>query len=343
MATVFEVHTKAMEFAADNIDYVAHSKSIIMTIRGTYVVGDMYNADDNKEILHDQPVMFTDHALGQLAARLTIPVDYYRRCPPTLRIPQFNYWRKKYPGALLLRCRKKDISGKKFLAVRGLLTSKYVRLDNVYLSQTLTEVAPSVPVESYDLNDKNFHVRFRYDTPTIIQSNKGHKVSLSSGAHVANSEIGCRSCTVDAYLYINGTHGIILSKTRKKATPERLLYQQHRGLDENAFKQAVGEAVQASSTMSQEMGQQIVDMMNAGFRLKGQEVIEFLGKQRRYSDDFLKRVFKLYLEDKPNHKTKFGVINAFSRAAKELGIERRLQVEQFCGDLLNNRSMWSIL
>lgn len=344
MITLTEVQTKVHAFSESNKDFICAPTAVTASLTGVYSIKKMRNADSTTEIVEGQIVMMSDHALGQICGRFTIPSDYFRRCPKALRAAQFNYWKTKYTaGHLLLRCRDKKIGEREFMLIRGVLSAKYSRLDNVFVADTLVKIDNTAPVQDFILNDKNMHIRFRWDSDAkSIQSPSGKKLRIVAGAHVANSEVGCRSMTVDGYLYLPDGHGMIVKQTGSRSHTDRLFYHQHRSFDEKEFRAQVATALTESHTMAGKMAQHIVDSMNAKLRMKGKDAIEFLGKKMKYSEAFLEEVVKLYFADKENTKTRFGVINAFSKAAARLGMERRLQVEQFAGELAQG-SHWQVI
>jgi hypothetical protein len=62
------------------------------------------------------------------------------------------------------------------------------------------------------------------------------------------------------------------------------------------------------------------------------ENIKYLSRMQGYSQKFTERVEQNYLEEK--NSTRYGLINAFTAAARELDDDKRLDVERFAGNLI---------
>lgn len=164
------------------------------------------------------PVSLTPWAEGQLLARFGIPAGYFRRCPASLRDAQFSYWMdrlaQKRPGPasggdetrFLVRGHggSQDHGG----TVRGVLSERYTRIDNDELLEAVRPLLGlGLTLKSCEVTDQSFHLRL---IAPGVRAEAYRGDPLFAGIHVANSEVGMRTLSVDALVYrLVCTNGLV--------------------------------------------------------------------------------------------------------------------------------------
>jgi hypothetical protein len=272
-----------------------------------------------------------DWATSQLCTQLGMPASYFKRCPTELQDRQFNYW-------LRLHNERRESVDKEghdrwlFRAqgttLRAVLSDRYGRLDNAVLLGALERtIDNSFVAQSVSVTDVSFHLRLIRPTmkKMILPGDEA-----CVGLHIANSEVGMRSVTVDALVYrLVCTNGLI-----KMVKGQSLFHRRHVGngtteaLDRlpDAIKASL-EAAEASMERFAQSTSVIVD--------DPQQTIKELGKREGFSNDFSEAIIRqLQTERSDQQNTRFGLINALTGAAHALGPDERYTVEALAGRLM---------
>jgi hypothetical protein len=182
----------------------------------------------------------THWATTQLCQRLSIPTAYYRRCPLSLQDDQVNYWmhreaetatnsRQEKPERWLLRAKEDSL--------RGILSERYAKMNNTDVFQSLEPLVQSqYEVTWLAITEETWHLRL-VDPRLSRDVLPGDRVI--AGLHIANSEVGKRSVTVDALVYrLVCQNGLVrLVKGRS------LLHQRHVGVTAARLELAIGKAI----------------------------------------------------------------------------------------------------
>jgi Domain of unknown function (DUF932) len=310
----------------------------------------------------------TSWAVSQLCARLGIPAGYFRKCPSVLQDVQANYWlRAGSERHDLIRrsnghqettenghasvddpfgeaesgngCEPTDccqnpqeqwLLRAKGGTLRAVLSERYSPLDNAALMECLAPLLDSrYRVDWFGLSDESLHLR-------IIDPERAREVlpndELSVGIHLANSEVGLRSVTVDALVYrLVCSNGLI-----KLVKGKSLLRKRHIHLAQPRFVAALEEALESAfvtaegflEQMRQTAQQPVHDVESTIKRLS--ERWNLTDATREAVKDALKR------EPAPLQETLYGVVNAFTSAAQRLPDEQRYDLEVLAGRLADH-------
>ena len=122
-------------------------------------------------------------------------------------------------------------------ALRGVLSSRYARLDHDLLLDTLMPLVPQgFAVDWFSLDDTGLHLRL-VDPRTPQSVLPGD--DLLCGIHVANSEVGRRAVTVDALVYRLVCQNGLIRLVKGKS----LLHRRHVSFSASGFKEALEAAV----------------------------------------------------------------------------------------------------
>jgi len=310
----------------------------------------------------------TPWATSQFCQRLGIPVAYFKRCPSDLMDAQFNHWVRQseghreaqrddyppapertdeeappehiYPEAFPLdepdgpapsvACSETWLLRMKGDALRGVLSSRYARLDNDLLLDSLMPLLPAgFKVDWFSLDENSLHLR-------LVDPRKPQSVlpgdELLSGIHVGNSEVGLRAVTVDALVYrLVCQNGLIrLVKGRS------LMHRRHVSLSASGFKEALEEAVRGAL----EEASSFLEQIRTAARTPVPDVaavLALLGRQEALSKSFLEAAeLSIRAEPSGQQETVWGLANGLTQASQSLSPDNRYAVEALAGRLIEH-------
>ena len=273
-------------------------------------------------------------ATAQVCQRLGIPTPYYLRCPLPLRDAQFNHWawsqdqepdedshKPSSPRPWLLRCQRGG--------VRAVLSERYAPLDNADLLGTLVPLLEGrFEVRGIALTGESLHLR-------LVDPRLAREVlpddRLLAGVHVANSEVGKRSVTVDALVWrlvcLNGLVRLVKGRS--------LLRQRHISWDRprfaDALRTAVSEAVMA--------GAGLIDRLQAATREPVPDVagvVRAIARQASLTQAVQEKVLAaLQATPPPQQERVYGLVQALTFTAQSLSPDDRYDLEVTAGRLLD--------
>ena len=303
-----------------------------------------------EEHLDERPECLTlsPWALSQACERLGIPARYFLKCPPPLQDAQFNHWAWREGGDLenkdvrhehaeegrasggtsagrvspwLLRCKGER--------VRAILSDRYRPLDNSELLGILRPLLEGrFEARGLSLTPESLHLR-------LVDPRLSREVlpndRLMVGVHVANSETGNRSVTVDALVWrlicLNGLVRLVRGKS--------LLRQRHVSWDRPRFADALGRAVSEAVTA----GAGLIDRLSLATREPVADVegtIRAIGLQALLSQCVQERVKQALLATPAcQQQTVYGLVQALTFTAQGLAPDARYDLEVLAGRLLD--------
>jgi len=304
-------------------------KDRLILSRGQLILPEEH-LDEHPELLSLSP-----WATAQVCHRLGIPAPYFLRCSNPLRDAQFNYWawqgaedpdeeqdgKADTPRPWLLRCKEQ--------AVRAVLSDRYRPLDNADLVGTLVPILEDrFEVRGIALTPESFHLR-------LVDPRLAREVlpddRLMVGVHVANSETGRRSVTVDALVWrlvcLNGMVRLVRGKS--------LLRQRHVSWDRPRFADALNRAVCEAVTA----GAGLIDRLQAATREPVPDVegvIRAIGQQAALTQSVQDRVKQALLSTPPPQQERvYGLVQALTYTAQSLAPDDRYDLEVLAGRLLD--------
>jgi hypothetical protein len=306
---------------------------------GRLIFPRLYRAD------HPNGLALTKWATAQVCHRLNMPIAYFRRCPLHLQDAQANHWLclQQTEAANRNGSERNGKNGRNghsgrdrwFLrakndVLRGALSERYTRLDNTDL---LTSLLPSLDarfeVGWFAITDESLHLRLL--DPTLARDVLPND-RLVAGLHIANSEVGKRSVTVDALVYrlvcANGLVRLVkgkslLQRRRVAITTARM---------ELALKTALREALMQSTGFMERLSwatsQHVSEMP---------DVLDTLTTQWGLSQTLRGKVQEAILaEPRHQHETLYGLVNGLTSAAQGLEADERYTLETLAGKLLES-------
>ena len=273
-------------------------------------------------------------ATAQACQRLGIPPDYFRKCSAPLKDANFNHWVWRHdaepdedgaspasPRPWLLRCKGQT--------VRAVLSDRYVPLDNADLLGILVPLLEGrFEVRGLSLTPESLHLR-------LVDPRLAREVlpddRLMAGVHIANSETGSRSVSVDAMVWrlvcLNGLVRLVRGKS--------LLRQRHVSWDRPRFADALGRAVSEALTA----GAGLIDRLEAATREPVPDVegvIRAIGQQAALTQSVQERVRLALLGTPPSQaETVYGLTQALTFVAQSLPPDDRYELEVTAGRLLD--------
>jgi hypothetical protein len=285
---------------------------------------------------YDEGMALTPWALSQACQRLGLPTAYFKKCPPQLQDQNFNYWNQSAEVGRQLVKADADPDGawllrSKGATVRGVLSSRYARLDNTHLLEALFPLLSGTryQVGLVQLSSESLHLRL---VDPLISRDVLPGDRLLVGIHVANSEVGLRAVTVDACVFrVVCTNGLI-----RRINNRSLLRQRHLHVSEPRFKEmlerAIGEAVTVAAAFIEQMAlaiktpipdpEQALSVLADAWKLS-QQTVEFVR-------------FALYGESQHGQQdTLYGLVNALTNAAQRLSPDDRFELETLAGVLID--------
>lgn len=282
----------------------------------------LYRAD------HPKGLTLTHWATTQLCQRLNIPTAYYRRCPRHLQDDQVNHWlyqepegnRSEKPERWLLRA-KGD-------ALRGILSERYAKMNNAEVFQSLEPlVNAQYEVTWLAITEESWHLRL-VDPRLSRDVLPGDRVI--AGLHIANSEVGKRSVTVDALVYRlvcqNGLVRLVKGKS--------LFHHRHVGISSNHLELGISKSIKEAIIQ----GTGFMERMSWATRESlpdVEEAISTLGETWGLSETLQTQVTtSLKQELRGQQETLYGLVNAFTNVAQTLPPDDRYSLEALAGELL---------
>ncbi len=290
-----------------------------------------------EEHLDEHPELLTlsPWATAQACQRLGIPAPYFVRCSAPLQDAQFNHWAWRIgiepddetdgkagtPRPWLLRCQGEG--------VRAVLSDRYAPLDNADLLGTLVPLLEDrFEVRGLSLTPESLHLRLV--DPRLCREVLPND-RLMVGVHVANSEVGRRSVTVDALVWrlvcLNGMVRLVRGKS--------LLRQRHISWDRPRFADALRVAVSEAVTA----GAGLIDRLQTATHEPVPDVegvVRAIARQAALTRSVQERVLQALSATAPPQQDRvYGLVQALTFTAQSLPPDDRYDLEVVAGRLLD--------
>ena len=269
-----------------------------------------FDPEDGRMVVEGERYELEGQALDQVAARLHVPANYLRRCPPELVAQNLNHWLEREQGRVLVR-----FDGNR---VRALLSERYQPLSHLEFVQelirTCSEEAP---------------VRWERDPPRLalqVLRPAGER-ALLGGVSGQNSETGHCTVELNALVYrVVCTNGLILGggsvTVRRRHTRLAMAT-----LDE--LRHTIAEAWPRALHHADRF-----DAMRQIRAIPVEPVFQRINEHFGLGAEEVAAVEAAYRVE-PGY-TLFDVINAYTRAgnAPDLSLDRRVELQTVGGRIL---------
>lgn len=301
--------------------------------------GEFYCADKKSDIPSGT---LTDYAFTQLLTKAEMPVRYMKKLMeqnPKMVSDQFNFWIRKekdteVKNKALLRGVYDDNGD---FTVRGILTEKYTVLDNEEILDAMlkfSETLPDFEIVKIINNENLFYMRIVFNDlqEDFGVSPEGMRDIVKVGLDITNSEVGYSSLFITPVTFrLVCTNGLKMWKEE-----EGLLKKRHAHMEpdelRDMMKSAINQGIQG--------GMGLIEGMREAKKVRFDNPYDFIEKQAKAGKLSYRatKVVKANFDIEPE-KNLFGIVNAFTRFARDLeSDESRIKLEQFSGQLLKMRS-----
>jgi hypothetical protein len=276
----------------------------------------------------------TESAFGQMCAKLKIPGDYMQRCPLDLRNQNLAYWKDQNDDRkIMIRTRRFDEKEVKEEGgagvIRAILPATYEPIDNFRIGQWIGDVISKyegdIGIQSARISD-NLHIRLLFDKSYNFGSKQNPDPHFF-GIHVSDSEVGERSFITDFTMFrIHCFNGSI-----HMVEGDHLLAQRHIHVDFKNLRRGFIEAFKRSI----EYRDTVVDIFESAMSAEIKDAHSYIRRIVRHyrgTNEFAEAVIQAY--DAEPAPTKFGVVQAITRAAKRMPVDSRVDTEAIAGQFL---------
>lgn len=327
--TLDDVHALVTADDRGKHDYIAPVKEICLQYGRLFVPG----ADDD-----GMGFALTPWATAQACQRLGIPSGYFNRCPTPLQDAQWNHWIRDEETLRRISADDPDAARWTIRArnatVRGVLSSRYEKLDNRQLMEALLPLLPAgrYEVSLVELTNESFHLRL-VDPRISRDVLPGDRLLV--GIHLANSEVGFRAVTVDAVVWrLVCSNGLV-----RRVAGKSLLRQRHIHVADARFLPLLEEAIAQATLVAAGFIEQMALSVRT-FVPEPEQAIAHLGQMwglTRQTQEYI--LLALLGEPKRGQQdTLYGLVNAVTNAAQRLAVDDRFQLETLASVLLDPSS-----
>lgn len=272
----------------------------------------------------------TPWALSQACQRLTIPAAYFKKCPASLQDCQFNHWLREGEDETPWFIRAKGA------CVRGVLSERYARLDNKEVLTTLRSVLAdtSYQVGLCQITGEAFHLRLV--NPGLFLDVRPND-RLFAGFHLANSEVGYRSVTIEAMIFrLVCTNGLI-----RRVNSQSLFKQRHAFLSPELFRARMADALAQAAVVAAGFLEQIAQAARLPVP-KPEQAVTLLTEAWNLSQT-TDELIRFTLAGEKDAHTLYGLVNGITAAAQRLSIEERYALEVHAGQLIDGAGAEALL
>lgn len=354
-----QVDTRLDELDQGNFDIATTASSLRVNDAGLLEInsGSLVEGAPDKVELYG----FTDWSFTQLAQMAGIPSNFLKKSPTghgkaSKRALIEKWLENKSTAPVLLRMKrnplKVDENGNETTEtlvdektgtsghVRGILSGHTVPFG---MRDAVTAIRPwalqyGMKIQLGNMTERSAHLRLIF--PEFLDLSAGHGESQSTddgilapgdlhslGVHLATSEVGYRSLTVDLMVFrLVCTNGMITQSDRTS-----LYHRRQANLDPSTVRQELGIALEEARSKTQELTDRLKDLKLQVLPEPELTLESFLrsnGAPASFIAD-AKEAWK-----KEPVKTKFGILQAVTRAAQRSPIDVRTEYERLAGQYL---------
>lgn len=264
----------------------------------------------------------TQFAFSQLCTRIGVPGKYIDKCYKSgkedLALQNFRAWADEAKGNMLIR----ENEG----VVRAVLSDSYAPFDSYKVLRTLKytmNMKRFQPTQVY-LSEDRLVVRFVDFTPLPLKDGS----PLYVGVAVSSSDVGRGSLSMKMFLYRSVcTNGLLISSGNGT-----LYKQSHIGESMTESKMQVFQrAFNNMDLITEEMIETIKQNRERALKdFEMQILVEKVKRELKLSKEKSEQFESLVGGYEP---TKWGIVNSVTELAQEFSLDRRLELEEWAGNL----------
>ena len=267
----------------------------------------------------------THHSLGQLSAKVGVPVRYIEKCVQSGRIDlaqdNVNSWLEDYNKDFFVRAYDDR--------ARGILSSKYSVCDT---PEILGVVDDAVDLSKYKvkgsyLSEERLHVRLISKEMLPIDGE-----DLFAGLFLDSSDVGRNILTVKFGIYKQVcTNGLVIAKAGGT-----MFEQKHIGITAEEFHEGLVKSLSNVDLLTEHAVEWVEEARKKkAFRFSLEDTEEFIARirqQTNLSEESANKVIDLM---KARYDmSMWGLINGITEVAQDFTLERRLELERIAGNIL---------
>ena len=280
--------------------------------------------DENHRITHHS-VFISPFALGQLAAKLGVPMRYVNKCADAgffeLANRNFNDWLENYDKPLFVRQYEKTI--------RGILTPRYSCFDTLDILSVVDDCMnmDNFNIKGHLVSEERFHARFISKELLPVSGE-----DLYGGIFIDSSDVGRSVLTVTFGIFKQVcTNGLMIAKDKGV-----LFQQKHIGITPHEFKKGFIAALGNFDVMCKNSVKFINECRSAKISLATKEDTERFIRNLQSNVNMSKESAEKVIDLMNNRygATRWGMINGITEVAQDFTLERRLELEKFAGEIL---------
>lgn len=337
--TLLQVANEVEHDQRGKIDYVLPFRNLYMDDNGGFAFKRVNEvqipyAHESTARQADVRLEPNDWATGQLLGRLNMPAEYFKRlltqreAAPWLFASHFNYWASRTNKHIRLRA--KLYNGNGTGVVRGAVSDKYSILDNDTVISTLAGIMQGreddFEIVDFHLDDRRMNLRVAYNDLAVQLGNlPGGEADWNKlGSDFVNSEVGASAFNLQALIW----RLICSNGLRGWDQQGEAFTQRHIHLRPIEFQGRIADAIVNSLQTGQ-------DFLNAFKDTQEKQINDPFAVIKKLANDgnFSRQFTDQAVSEWEGHDTAYGVVNAFTRAARTLPNERRLEAESYAGRL----------
>ena len=271
----------------------------------------------------------THHSLGQLSAKVGVPVRYIEKCVQSGRLDlaqdNVNSWLEDYNKDFFIRAYDDR--------ARGILSSKYSVCDT---PEILGVVDDCVDLSKYKvkgsyLSEERLHVRLVSKDMLPIDGE-----DLFAGLFLDSSDVGRNILTVKFGIYKQVcTNGLVIARAGGT-----LFEQKHIGITAEEFHDGLVKSLSNVDLLTEHAVEWVRRAKHRDNHWSAvseyeddiEEFVAYIRQQTNLSDDSAHKVINLMQTKYEDNR--WGLINGITEVAQDFTLERRLELERIAGNLL---------
>ncbi len=263
----------------------------------------------------------TPYSFSQLCSKLGVPLRYMYKCEKQgfseLIRSNINEWISQDNRSMLIRLYQDE--------VRGILGKRYSAFDTPDIIQVVSNfgyIQDNFVVKGYVLDPTRLHIRLVSLEPFSNLTEE----DLFPGIVIDSSDVGKSSLRINFFVYKQVcTNGLMLPIKQAE-----LFSQRHIGIDLPDFILGVKNGMETYPNLVRDIKFMLGKAITSS-SLSVSESSDLLLRNDLFSKDSAKEIVDL--QHKNYKDNVWGLINAVTEYAQEFSLERRLQFEEFAGNL----------
>lgn len=285
---------------------------------------------------------FSQHSFTQLLNRYNIPVRETKKSLEYDRYSVYdliNEMLDSDDSEILIRARVINNEG----IIRSILSEEYSILNNSQIVNTVKENLENsrldYNIETGYIDDNRLHLRITLD-PTTQAFGKdivGTDDIIKSGIDIINSETGRSSFRMEPLIFRevckNGLKAWVGDENNERVA------QRHIFISTKELNDLVREGIEGSLETAQNVLNNFENTKKIVVNDPVKE-IKRLCEEQKYSKKLTNRVVRAYGIEPV--KSRYGIINAFTRGARDISNTQKLDVETFAGRLMTDEKLFEV-